>query len=461
MPTAWWVNQGSTFQQERQGGYVWAPTKTKAGHPVAHHEAVNKLRSGDTIIHYAEGTIRAVGIVRERPRLENRPSELPAEPWAKEGFLARVEYHDLFQPIPLAEVPDRTTDAGPFNRAGAVNQGYLYPLSPSFAASLHRTFRDRWPVDWLPSRPEPRRWLFQANPEYWDLEKEAPRIGVGGEDSWSVSRLGTEMRPGDPVILWKSGPTAGVYAVAEITQPVAMRPRPEWRQRADGDTAPEPSVRVRYLRILDQPLLRADLLDHPVLSQLAVIRAPQGTNFRLTPEEWRAFEDLLNETALTPHPDPLSALAAELYLDVEYLRRIERLLDHKQQVIFYGPPGTGKTYVAKKLAGLFASNGGVVEKVQFHPSYTYEDFVEGYRPRLLEGRPGFALVDGPLKRIAQAAQAGDVTCVLLIDEINRGNVAKVFGELYYLLEYRNERMSLQYSSLNRLRCPKISGSSAR
>jgi MoxR-like ATPase len=143
--------------------------------------------------------------------------------------------------------------------------------------------------------------------------------------------------------------------------------------------------------------------------------------------------------------DGLDLLARELQLDVDYLRRIQRLLEHKQQVIFYGPPGTGKTYVAKKLAELFAASGGVIEKVQFHPSYAYEDFVEGYRPRLTNGQPGFALVHGPLRRIADQARERDATCVLLIDEINRANVAKVFGELYYLLEYRNEHISLQYS----------------
>jgi 5-methylcytosine-specific restriction endonuclease McrBC GTP-binding regulatory subunit McrB len=141
----------------------------------------------------------------------------------------------------------------------------------------------------------------------------------------------------------------------------------------------------------------------------------------------------------------IDGLARELHLDADYLRRIQRLLEHKQQVIFYGPPGTGKTYVAKRLAQLFAATEGVVETVQFHPSYAYEDFVEGYRPRLTNGQAGFALVHGPLRRIADAAAKTSGTCMLLIDEINRGNVAKVFGELYYLLEYRNERISMQYS----------------
>jgi 5-methylcytosine-specific restriction protein B len=143
---------------------------------------------------------------------------------------------------------------------------------------------------------------------------------------------------------------------------------------------------------------------------------------------------------------PLKDLADELYVPEAFLARILRLLDDKGQVIFYGPPGTGKTYLARKLAGYIARGGGTVEKVQFHPSYAYEDFVEGYRPRLVNGQVTYEIVDGPLKRIAATAQERpDVTHVLLIDELNRANISKVLGELLFLLEYRDEEIRLQYS----------------
>ena len=70
--------------------------------------------------------------------------------------------------------------------------------------------------------------------------------------------------------------------------------------------------------------------------------------------------------------------------------------------MFYGPPGTGKTYVAQKLADYHAGEHGSTRLVQFHPSYAYEDFVEGYRPT--ESLAGSASRDGPLKRIAQQAR---------------------------------------------------------
>jgi 5-methylcytosine-specific restriction protein B len=142
----------------------------------------------------------------------------------------------------------------------------------------------------------------------------------------------------------------------------------------------------------------------------------------------------------------LDQLANELLLDRSYLDRIATLLGHKRQAIFYGPPGTGKTYVARRLAQHFARTDEAVELVQFHPSYAYEDFVEGFRPVSGQSSGGFALRSGPLKRIAQRASESPGTIhVLLIDEINRGNLAKVFGELYFLLEYRDADLSLQYS----------------
>ena len=145
-------------------------------------------------------------------------------------------------------------------------------------------------------------------------------------------------------------------------------------------------------------------------------------------------------------PCDLQALAAELLFDAPFLREVETLLDDKRQVIFQGPPGTGKTFAARKLAACLAGAPERVRLVQFHPSYAYEDFVQGYRPVLEDGQPGFKLRNGPLlEAAARARDEPDARHFLVIDEINRGNLAKVFGELYFLLEYRGEELRLQYS----------------
>jgi MoxR-like ATPase len=181
------------------------------------------------------------------------------------------------------------------------------------------------------------------------------------------------------------------------------------------------------------------------------------------PEEWSAVEvdgfrawrsgsgaqppDVVQEAATaTELAEPersLTDVAADLYLDEPFLERIIELLEEKKQVIFQGTPGTGKTHVARELANWFAKSRNRVWLVQFHPTYSYEDFVEGFRPR--EDGNGFALVDGPLREMAKKARANpDNRYVLIIDELNRGNVARVFGELYFLLEYRDELVRLLY-----------------
>lgn len=150
-------------------------------------------------------------------------------------------------------------------------------------------------------------------------------------------------------------------------------------------------------------------------------------------------------------------LAAQLFHgDSAWLHELLISLNERKQVVLEGSPGTGKTYLVLKLLEAC----GVVESqsalVQFHPTYSYEDFVEGFRPTATDSGTGAALtvVPGPLKRIAdEARNAPSKPFVLVIDEINRSNIAKVFGELYFLLEYRKDEIELLYSAGERFSLP--------
>ena len=147
------------------------------------------------------------------------------------------------------------------------------------------------------------------------------------------------------------------------------------------------------------------------------------------------------------HEPGLDSLAARTYLPKSFLEEIRVLLEDKRQVIFQGPPGTGKTYIAQALAETLAGAEDRVTLVQFHPDYAYEQFIQGYRPRSLpSGQITWEIRNGTLLQAAERAQkTPELAHYLVIDEINRGNLPKVFGELYFLLEYRDRAMRLQYS----------------
>ena len=188
-------------------------------------------------------------------------------------------------------------------------------------------------------------------------------------------------------------------------------------------------------RFIEEAAERGVTLRHPLDAQSAIWQIQMVSE-----------QDDIEEVDRPPML-PLQALANDLYLPVDFLENIESLLDDKKQVIFQGPPGTGKTYVAQKLANHLAGSEDRVTLVQFHPSYAYEDFVRGFRPALVNGQPGFELKDGPLLQAAERARKDEernAKHFLIIDEINRGNLAKVFGELYFLLEYRDDAITLQY-----------------
>ena len=139
----------------------------------------------------------------------------------------------------------------------------------------------------------------------------------------------------------------------------------------------------------------------------------------------------------------IQTLAAETGYSADQLKGWVAQLRRKQQLILYGPPGTGKTYLAERLARYLVDGGGFSQLVQFHASYTYEDFVEGIRPQVVEGALHYELAAGHFLRFCNKARhAGEKPCVLIIDEINRANLARVFGELMYLLEYRHRPIAL-------------------
>ncbi len=291
--------------------------------------------------------------------------------------------------------------------------------------------------------PGARVWLFQANPTIYDIDQ---ALSESGEMSWVTRQYADRIRKGDRVYIWRSGSDAGVVATATVIADPAIRSEADdpliLKPEALGK--PEKRAQIRITSVLPSVLRRTDLVGHPILGSLGVIRFANATNFEVSDQEDGALQALISEVRVPPLSDEV---AEDVHLPLSWLQEAVDLLTEKGQVVFYGPPGTGKTFVALALAEDITRDGGMHQIVQFHPSYSYEDFVGGFRPVEDAGAHGvrYARTDGPLRAIAEAAAKDPLhPYVLIIDEINRGNIPKIFGELLFLLEYRRRDVRLQY-----------------
>ncbi len=199
-----------------------------------------------------------------------------------------------------------------------------------------------------------------------------------------------------------------------------------------------------------------------VLSQDKVLRTAEDD---LIARAVRTYERLFPLVLLAIEDDPLSAIgdyleistdepdlnpvydlaqcAEETGFELATLERWVRAIQRKGQAIVYGPPGTGKTFIAERLAWHLIGDGdGFSDLVQFHPAYAYEDFVQGIRPQSKDGGLEYPLLPGRFLTFCGEARKRAGLCVLIIDEINRADLARVFGELMYLFEYREREVPL-------------------
>lgn len=190
--------------------------------------------------------------------------------------------------------------------------------------------------------------------------------------------------------------------------------------------------------------IKRDYLEYVVNSYLRAYSDELKTSIT----DWDDFLDAMNICLKAWNPLHEIAPIPEIDLEDPRMKEIFEALQNHKQVILYGPPGTSKTYYAKGLALALANDQKNIEFVQFHPSYSYEDFVEGIFPKVDEktGQVIFKVEDKIFKKLCkEAREHPDKRYVLIIDEINRADLSKVFGEIFSALEYREETVKLLYS----------------
>lgn len=207
--------------------------------------------------------------------------------------------------------------------------------------------------------------------------------------------------------------------------------------------------------LLDQPVTEI-IFQHPLQKNIDYsVELPKAidTNSRETDVMLAAkkLADFFSCYELKPKYT-LCKCAEDTCLNEAELKRWIRAINRKGQAILYGSPGTGKTFIAEKLAQhLIGGGNGFSELVQFHPAYSYEDFIQGIRPQNEDGKLSYPLVPGRFVQFCKEAENRQGICVFIIDEINRANLAQVFGELMYLLEYRDKEIPL--AGGNKFRIP--------
>lgn len=283
-------------------------------------------------------------------------------------------------------------------------------------------------------------WWLTANPKYWRFSD----IFVGDTESYSlcnddgnkrrIYQNFLDAKAGDLVIGYEAAPVKKITAICRIAA------------EQDGE-----EIYFEKMEGLVSPVEYQTLRDCQELEQMEFFRNPRGSLFKLTRDEYHFILDVIREENPVLPERVVDRYTKDNFLEEVYMTgadydKLSAMLLHKKNIILQGAPGVGKTFAARRLAWsiMGEKDENRIEFVQFHQNYSYEDFVMGYKP--VEDR--FERKDGVFYRFCQKAenQPGKAF-FFIIDEINRGNMSKIFGELLMLIEkeYRGTKIALTYS----------------
>ncbi|WP_288520785.1 AAA family ATPase [uncultured Holdemanella sp.] len=290
---------------------------------------------------------------------------------------------------------------------------------------------------------EPHYWFLSANPKIWSMSS----MPVGKEQSYTlyndngnkrrVFQNFLDAKVGDKIIGYESTPIKQVVAILEVIK--------------EQD---EERIYFKKVESLSSPIDLSLLKACPGLENMEFFVCSQGSLFKLSKNEYEQILDLIREENPVQTNKVVNKYTKEDFLNDVYVTdtkydRFVSVLKKKKNIILQGPPGVGKTFAAKRLAYsiMEEKNDDRIEFVQFHQNYSYEDFMLGYKPC----ENGFEMKYGIFYQFCQkASNHPDKDYFFIIDEINRGNMSKIFGELLMLIEpdYRDNKIKLAYNGLD-------------
>lgn len=322
---------------------------------------------------------------------------------------------------------------------------YIWKLRDELSAALDKTDLSgiELYVAAAPGEEDRGYWWLNANPKIWSYSD----IAVGEVQSYTLyNENGNKRRifqnfldakAGDMIIGYESNPVKQIVAIGRVSA------------EQDGE-----KLFFEKVEGLTSPIDYATLKECPELERMEYFQNPQGSLFKLTRGEYDFILDMIREENPVSTDAAIDAYTKSDFLDEVYMteKRYENLvavLRNKKNIILQGAPGVGKTFAARLLAWsmMGEKDDNRIEFVQFHQNYSYEDFMMGYKPV----EDGFELKYGIFYRFCQkAANQPDKEFFFIIDEINRGNMSKIFGELLMLIEkdYRGTKATLAYNGLS-------------
>lgn len=292
------------------------------------------------------------------------------------------------------------------------------------------------------SSEEHRYWWLNANPKIWSFSnlqtshvQEYTLFNENGNKR-RVFQNFLDARAGDLVIGYESNPVKQVVALAKVSA------------ANDGK-----KICFEKTESLVNPIDYRTLKECPELEQMEFFQNPNGTFFKLTKDEYEFIMDMIREENPLTSKDMNTSYTkkdflSEVYMNENQYDRLFGVLLNKMNLILQGAPGVGKTFTAKRLAYslMGEKDDSRIEFVQFHQNYSYEDFVMGYRP----SGDSYELKYGIFYQFCKKAEnQPDKKFFFIIDEINRGNLSKIFGELLMLIEkdYRGTKATLAYNGM--------------